>query len=68
MKTNYNYTLLPARTSTLTGIIHLAYLSGRGLFHTQVVPDVHLSTQSPDLNDALAQKVIRLPLQALLHP
>lgn len=35
--------------------------------HTQVVPDVHLSAQSSDLNDALTQKVIGLPLQTLLH-
>lgn len=46
----------------------LDYVSRCRLFHTQVVPDVHLSTQSSDLNDALTQKVIRLPLQTLLHP
>ena len=34
---------------------------------TQVVPDVHLSAEGPDLDDALAQEVIRLPLQTLLH-
>lgn len=37
-------------------------------FPTQVVPDVHLSTQSSDLDDALTQEVVGLPLQALLHP
>lgn len=67
--TNKHYSpVLPALTSTSTGIFHLAYLSGRGRSHTQVVPDVHLSTQSPDFNDALAQKVIGFPLQTLLHP
>lgn len=35
---------------------------------TQVVPDVHLSTQRPDFDDTLAQEVIRLPLETLLHP
>ena len=35
--------------------------------HTQVVPDVHLSAQSSDLDDALAQEVVRLSLQALLY-
>lgn len=54
--------------SKLRGTFHLTHLSGCGLFPTQVVPDVHLSTESSDLNDALTQKVIGLPLQALLHP
>lgn len=35
---------------------------------TQVVPDVHLPAQRPDLDDALTQEVVRLPLQPLLHP
>lgn len=34
---------------------------------TQIVPDVHLSTQSSDLDDGLAKKVIGLPLEFLLH-
>ena len=33
---------------------------------TKVVPDVHLPAQGPDLDDRLAQEVIRLPLEALL--
>jgi len=33
---------------------------------TEVVPDVHLPAQGPDLDDRLAQEVIRLPLEALL--
>lgn len=33
---------------------------------TEVVPDVHLPAQGPDLNDCLAQKVVGLPLEALL--
>lgn len=35
---------------------------------TQVVPDIHLSAQRSDLNDALTQEVIRLSLQTLLYP
>lgn len=35
---------------------------------TQVVPDVHFSAQRSDFNDALAQEIIRFPLQSLLHP
>lgn len=34
---------------------------------TQVVPDVHFSAQRPDFDDALAQEIIRFPLQTLLH-
>lgn len=33
---------------------------------TEVVPDVHLPAQGPDLNDRLAQEIVRLPLEALL--
>lgn len=34
---------------------------------TQVVPDVHLSAQGADLDDGLAEEVVRLPLELLLH-
>lgn len=34
---------------------------------TQVVPHVHLATQRADLDDGLAQEVVRLPLKLLLH-
>ena len=34
---------------------------------TQVVPNVHLPTERPDLNDGLAQEVIALSLEPLLH-
>lgn len=34
---------------------------------TQVVPDVHFSAQRSHFNDALAQEIIRFPLQTLLH-
>lgn len=34
---------------------------------TQIVPHVHLSAQRADLDDGLAQKVVRLPLELLLH-
>lgn len=33
---------------------------------TEVVPDVHLPAQGPDLNDGLAQEVVGFPLEALL--
>lgn len=33
---------------------------------TEVVPDVHLPAQGPDLDDRLAQEIVRLPLEALL--
>lgn len=38
----------------------------RGQPVTEVVPDVHLPAQGPDLDDGLAQEVIGLPLEALL--
>lgn len=34
---------------------------------TQIVPDIHLSAQSADLNNSLAQEVIRLSLELLLY-
>lgn len=34
---------------------------------TQIVPDVHLAAQRPHLDDTLAQEVVRLPLETLLH-
>lgn len=34
---------------------------------TQVVPHVHLSTQSADLDDGLPEEVVGLPLELLLH-
>lgn len=34
---------------------------------TQVVPDVHFSTQRSNFDDTLTQEIIRLPLQTLLH-
>lgn len=34
---------------------------------TQVVPDVHFSAQRSDFDDALAQEIVRFPLQTLLH-
>lgn len=34
---------------------------------TQIVPDVHLSAQSADLDDSLTKEVIWLPLELLLH-
>lgn len=33
---------------------------------TEVVPDVHLPAQGPDLNDGLAQEIVGFPLEALL--
>lgn len=33
---------------------------------TEVVPDIHLPAQGPDLDDGLAQEVIGFPLEALL--
>lgn len=35
---------------------------------TQVVPHVHLSAQSSDFDDALAQEIIRFPFETLFHP
>lgn len=35
---------------------------------TQVVPDVHFSTQRSNFNYTLAQEIIRFPLETLLHP
>lgn len=35
---------------------------------TQIVPDIHFSTQRPHLNDCLTQEVIRFPLEALFYP
>jgi len=34
---------------------------------TQIVPDVHLSAQSADLDDGLAEEVVRLPFELLLY-
>lgn len=34
---------------------------------TKVVPDIHFSAEGSDLDNALTQKVIRFPLQTLLH-
>lgn len=34
---------------------------------TQIVPDIHLSTQSADLDDSLTKEVVGLPLELLLH-
>lgn len=34
---------------------------------TQIVPDVHLSAESADLDDSLTEEVIWLPLELLLH-
>lgn len=34
---------------------------------TQIVPDIHLSAQSADLDDRLTKEVIGLPLELLLH-
>lgn len=36
-------------------------------FLTQIVPDIHLSTECPNLNDGLTKEIIRLPLQPLFH-
>lgn len=35
---------------------------------TQIVPDIHFSAQSADLDDSLTEEVIGLPLELLLHP
>lgn len=35
---------------------------------TQVVPDVHLSAQSPHFNDGLTQEVVALAFEPLLDP
>lgn len=40
-------------------------MAGAGL--TQIVPHVHLSAQRADLDDGLAQEVVGLPLELLLH-
>src|SRR4029434_6446804 len=34
----------------------------------KVIPDVHLSTEGAHLDDGLTQEVVRLSLEALLHP
>lgn len=34
---------------------------------TQIVPDIHLSAQSADLDDGLTKEIIGLPLELLLH-
>lgn len=34
---------------------------------TQVVPHIHLAAEGPHLDDCLPQKVVRLPLEPLLH-
>lgn len=34
---------------------------------TQIVPDIHLSTECPNLNDGLTKEIIRLSLQSLFH-
>lgn len=34
---------------------------------TQIVPDIHLSAQSADLDDSLTKEIIGLPLELLLH-
>lgn len=36
-------------------------------FLTQIVPDIHLSTECPNLNDGLTKEIIRLSLQSLFH-
>lgn len=36
--------------------------------HTQVIPHIHLAAQHADLDDGLAQEVIRLALEMLLDP
>lgn len=35
---------------------------------TKIVPDVHLSAERADLDDGLAQEIIRLAFEMLLHP
>lgn len=34
---------------------------------TQIIPDIHLSTQRSNFNDSLAKEIIRLSLQPLLY-
>ena len=53
---------LPNQCSTVY-CKHLAVNTGL----TEVVPDVHLSTEGSHLDDGLTQEVIGLPLKLLLH-
>lgn len=39
----------------------------RSIELTQIVPHVHLSAQRANFDDGLTQKVVRLPLELLLH-
>lgn len=36
--------------------------------HTQIVPNIHLSAERANLDDGLAQEVVGLALEVLLHP
>lgn len=35
---------------------------------TEIVPDVHLSAERADLDDGLAQEIVRFTFEMLLHP
>lgn len=60
---NYLFLVLLSLMLRLSSVSLVSYLEKL----TQVVPNVHLPAQSPDFNDGLAQEVIALTFEPLLH-